>query len=174
MAKRDILAEYGINPEDVQKEIEASLMGLSGEQLEKTLDESVKDYTVNTILEGRVVSVGSDEVMVDVGYKSEGAIPKNEWENGQEAHVGDTIEVLLEAVEDDSGLVQLSKRKADRIRNWERVVTHHEEGGVVTGTRHAQDQGRPAGGHRRARLPAGQPGGHPPAGRDRRLHRPRS
>ena len=133
MTKRDILAEFGINSDDVQKEVDASLLGLTGEQLDKTLDESVKDYTVNTILEGRVVSVGDDEVMVDVGYKSEGAIPKNEWEGSQQATVGETIEVLLEAVEDDSGLVQLSKRKADRIRNWERVVTHHEEGGVVTG-----------------------------------------
>ena len=108
MTKRDILAEFGINPDDVQKEVDASLLGLTGEQLDKTLDESVKDYTVNTILEGRVVSVGDDEVMVDVGYKSEGAIPKNEWEGSQQATVGETIEVLLEAVEDDSGLVQLS------------------------------------------------------------------
>ena len=133
MTKRDILAEFGISADAVQKEVDASLLGLTSEQLDKTLDESVKDYTVNTILEGRVVSIGDDEVMVDVGYKSEGAIPKNEWEGGQQATLGETIEVLLEAVEDDSGLVQLSKRKADRIRNWERVVTHHEEGGVVTG-----------------------------------------
>ncbi len=134
MVKRDVLAEYGIDAGEVEDEIQASLQGLSGEELEKTLDESVKDYSVNTILEGRVVSVHDDEVMIDVGYKSEGAVPKHEWENGESLSVGDTVEVLLEAVEDDSGLVQLSKRKADRIRNWERVVTHHEEGGVVTGT----------------------------------------
>ncbi|MFW6189673.1 MAG: 30S ribosomal protein S1 [Planctomycetota bacterium] len=134
MAKRDVLADYGVDREAVEQEVEQSLMGLTGEELEKTLDESVKDYSVNTILEGRIVSITDDEVMVDVGYKSEGAIPKHEWENGEELAVGDTCEVLLEAVEDEEGLVQLSKRKADRIRNWERVVTHHEEGGIVTGT----------------------------------------
>ncbi len=133
MKRRDIISEYEIDTEAVEREVQAALEGLSGEELEKDLDESVKDYHVNTILEGRVISVGSDEVMVDVGYKSEGAVPLHEWE-GRQAEVGQTVEVLLEAVEDDSGLVQLSKRKADRIRNWERVVTHHQEGGVVTGT----------------------------------------
>jgi len=134
MAKRDILAEYGIDRDEIDQEVQQSLQGLSGEELEQRLDESVKDYSVNTILEGRVVSLTSDEVMVDVGYKSEGAIPRYEWEHNEPPKVGDAVEVLLEAVEDDAGLVQLSKRKADRIRNWERVVTRYEEGDVVTGT----------------------------------------
>ncbi|MCK4283802.1 MAG: 30S ribosomal protein S1 [Candidatus Brocadiae bacterium] len=134
MAKRNILADYGIESDEIEKEVQESLQGLSGEELEKSLDESVKDYHVNTILEGRVVSLTSGEVMVDVGYKSEGAVPRNEWDDAHAVAVGDTVEVLLEAVEDDAGLVQLSKRKADRIRNWERVVTHYDEGDIVTGT----------------------------------------
>ena len=134
MGKRDVLADFGIDGDQVEKEVSAALQGLTGEELEKRLDESVKDYSVNTILEGRVVSVGSSEVMVDVGYKSEGSVSRHEWEPGQPLAVGSTVEVLLEAVEDDAGLVQLSKRKADRIRNWERVVTRHKEGDVVTGT----------------------------------------
>jgi small subunit ribosomal protein S1 len=134
MAKEDVLARYGVDRGAVEKEVEQSLQGVTAEDLEKSLDESVRDYSVNTILAGRVVSVGGDEVMVDVGYKSEGAVPRHEWEHGQTVAVGDTVEVLLEAVEDDAGLVQLSKRKADRIRNWERVVTRHQEGDVVTGT----------------------------------------
>ncbi len=134
MAKRDILGDYGIDQNAIEQEIQQSLEGLSGEELEKRLDESVRDYSVNTILEGRIVSLTSDEVMVDVGYKSEGAIARYEWEEGEPPKVGGTVEVLLEAVEDDAGLVQLSKRKADRIRNWERVVTRYQEGDVVTGT----------------------------------------
>jgi small subunit ribosomal protein S1 len=133
MRERDILADFGIDRGEIEQELEDSMKGLSGEELEKDLDESVKDFHVNTILEGRVVSVGGDEVMVDVGYKSEGAVPLHEWEDG-EPDLGQAVEVLLEAVEDDAGLVQLSKRKADRIRNWERVVTKHSEGDVVTGT----------------------------------------
>ncbi len=134
MVKRDILAEFDIDREEVEQAVQESLAGLEGEELEKTLDESVKDYNLNTILEGRVVSVNDDEAMVDVGYKSQGAVPLSEWGYGVEVSVGETVDVLLEAVEDDSGLVQLSKRKADRIRQWERVVTHCDEGDVVTGT----------------------------------------
>jgi len=134
MVKRDIHAEFGINRETVETEIKAAMAGLSDEDLEKDLDESVRDYNVNTILEGRVVSINNDEVLLDVGYKSEGTVPVSEWMHGEPPAVGDTVEVLLEAVEDDAGLVQLSKRKADRIRNWERVVARYDEGDVVTGT----------------------------------------
>ncbi len=134
MKKRDILADFDIDREEVEQEVQDSLAGLEAEELEKQLDESVKDYHVNTILEGRVVSITDSEAMVDVGYKSQGAVPLGEWRRGDEVEVGDTVDVLLEAVEDDAGLVQLSKRKADRIRQWERVVTDHEEDDVVTGT----------------------------------------
>jgi len=134
MANRDILAEYGIDRDEVEQELQKSLQGIDSEELEKDLDESVKDYNINTILEGRIVSVTDDEAMVDVGYKSQGAVPLSEWYGSGEVSVGDTVEVLLEAVEDDSGLVQLSKRKADRIRRWEQVVTRYDEGDVVTGT----------------------------------------
>jgi small subunit ribosomal protein S1 len=132
MARRDILGEFGIDPEGIEKEIEQSMRNLTAEELEKSLDESVRDYSLDTILEGRVIGVSGDEVMVDVGYKSEGAVPRHEWER-EEPKVGDVVEVLLEAIEDDAGLVQLSKRKADRIRNWERVVARYDEGDIVTG-----------------------------------------
>jgi len=132
MTRRDILGEFGIDPEGIEKELVQSMQDLTDEDLEKSLDESVRDYSLDTILEGRIIGVSSDEVMVDVGYKSEGAVPRHEWDR-QEPHVGDVVEVLLEAVEDDAGLVQLSKRKADRIRNWERVVARYVEGDIVTG-----------------------------------------
>jgi len=134
MVKRDVLQELGIDREQIEKELQESLQGISQEELEQQLDESVRDYHVNTILEGRVVSITGSEVMVDVGYKSEGAVLRHEWRPGEPLEVGDRVEVLLEAVEDDAGLVRLSKRKADRIRSWERVVTHCSEGDVITGT----------------------------------------
>jgi len=133
MPERDILRELGIDVEDVEREVEESLQGLTGECLETQLDESVRDYTPNTVLEGRIVNILGDDVMVDVGYKSEGVIPKYEWEDPSQVQVGQAVEVLLEAVEDDMGLVQLSKRKADRLRAWERIVALHEESDVVTG-----------------------------------------
>jgi len=133
MAERDILRELGIDKQEIEEEVEESLCDLSEEELERELDESVKDYSVDTVLEGRIVDVTDDDVMIDVGYKSEGVVPKSEWDYGAEIVVGDTVEVLLEGVEDDSGLVQLSKRKADRIRSWERIIARHSEGDIVTG-----------------------------------------
>ena len=60
------------------------------------------------------------DVIIEVGLKSEGSVSSSEFNDPSEIVVGDTVEVLLESVESDSGLVQLSKRKADRIRGWER------------------------------------------------------
>ncbi len=133
MPERNILAELGIDKEQIERQVEQSLSGLSDQQLDHELDESVRDYSVNTVLEGRVVDVTNDEVMIDVGYKSEGVVPKAEWENPDAIQIGEKVEVLLEAVEDEAGIVQLSKRKADRIRSWERITSRCKEGDVVTG-----------------------------------------
>jgi len=134
MVKRDILAEFGIDREEIEQELQQSLLGLAEDELEQTLDQSVKDYNVNTILEGRVVSLTDDEAMVDVGYKSQGSVHLSEWHGQDMVQVGDVVQVLLEAVEDDAGLVKLSKRKADHIRRWEEVVARCDEDDVVTGT----------------------------------------
>ena len=133
MHRRDIFQKYDIEPEQIDEQVQETLGDLDGEELEKELDESVKDFSVNTVLEGRVVNVTDDEVMVDIGYKSEGIVPLREWDHDETVEEGDTVEVLLQAVEDDTGLVQLSKRKADRIRAWERILDAYEEGDVVTG-----------------------------------------
>ena len=129
--------------------------------------------------QGRVLRTEGDYVLVDVGYKSEGIILRSEWEEGEALpKPGQIIKVLIEDVEDIHGLVDdsrgmitLSKRKAEKIEAWLQGHGDGTRGGRGHRRGHAEDQGRPAGGHRRARVPAGQPGGHPPAGRHRRLHR---
>ena len=133
MVDRNIFSEFGIDQDKINEEVEDALGELTEEELEQQLDESVREYSVDTVLEGEVVDIVDDDVMVDVGYKSEGIVPMREWEDPEEISVGDTVEVLLEAVEDDSGMVQLSKRKADRIRAWERIIAKHGEGDIVTG-----------------------------------------
>ncbi len=86
------------------------------------------------IVPGRVVEIVGDQVVVDVGYKSEGLVPLNEWEDNEAPpQPGDEIEVLLEGMDDDTGEVVLSRKKAHRMRAWERVVSKHREGDVVTG-----------------------------------------
>lgn len=99
------------------------------------------DVDINKILQGRIVRVEEDFVIVDVGYKAEGRVPRSEWSEDEEPpKVGDTVEVLVENVDDEWGLlepfamVELSKRKAEKIRTWDKIMQSVKEGQVVTGT----------------------------------------
>ena len=100
------------------------------------------DIELNQILDGRVVRLEKDFVIVDVGYKSEGAIPVSEWEEGEEIpQPGDMIKVLVEELEDamtaeevkERGMIVLSKRKAAKIEAWMRMMERVKEGDVVDG-----------------------------------------
>ncbi|GIX03691.1 MAG: 30S ribosomal protein S1 [Planctomycetaceae bacterium] len=88
---------------------------------------------VNSIVEGTVVRIEGDEVLVDIGYKSEGHVPLDEWDPQSPPKPGDKVAVLLEEIEDEFSLIILSKRKADRIRQWEEIVRTKKEGDVVKG-----------------------------------------
>ena len=99
-------------------------------------------YELNSIVEGKIVRVDNDVVVVDVGFKSEGTISRSEWsELEPEPEVGQTVSVLIEDLEDEqgraddpSGLIAVSKEKADIIRKWTDVVEKVDEGHIVTGT----------------------------------------
>jgi small subunit ribosomal protein S1 len=84
------------------------------------------------VVRGRVVHIGTSEVLVDVGYKSEGAIPIEEF-RGSLPKVGEDIEVFLEAKEDSEGLIVLSKDKADKIKVWDAITRAYEKGAAVEG-----------------------------------------
>lgn len=133
MAINKLLKEFDLDRSALEAEITATLGEVAGDDVQKIYEESVKDFTVDTILNGTVINVVNDEVIVDVGYKSEGIIPLEQFDADTPPKTGDQIEVLLEAVEDEAGLIALSRKKAQRIRNWERVVATHNEGDVVTG-----------------------------------------
>jgi small subunit ribosomal protein S1 len=92
------------------------------------------EFEEGEVVRGRVVHVGTGEVLVDVGYKSEGAIPIEEFHrSGTLPKVGDEIEVYLEAKEDSEGLIVLSKDKADKIKVWDVITRAHEKGAPVEG-----------------------------------------
>ncbi|MBU0719203.1 MAG: 30S ribosomal protein S1 [Planctomycetes bacterium] len=91
------------------------------------------EYRPGTILDGRIVGRSGDDVVVDVGLKSEGLIDVGEWDDPALIDVGDKIQVWLENLESDSGHIVLSKRKADRLLNWQRIVDTKKEGDVVQG-----------------------------------------
>jgi len=127
------IKQYEIGRDELEKQL-AEVLGPQGDEaLKATYEESVKDFEPGTILEGRVISIMGDDVLVDIGYKSEGVVGVMEFDSPQSVKPGDPVEVLLEAVEDDAGLIVISKRKADRIRGWEKVINQYREGDTVTG-----------------------------------------
>jgi small subunit ribosomal protein S1 len=106
------------------------------ERLVSLYDESMRNLTEGEIVRGRVIGITNNEVIVDVGYKSEGLIPLEEFRGaagGVSVEVGDEVEVLLEKAEDVEGHVLLSKTKAERMRVWTDVENSYKEGKIIKG-----------------------------------------
>ncbi len=107
-----------------------------GEDGTNTLDHFLgagQSFEIGRIVSGKVVEVVGDQVVVDVGYKSEGLVPLNEWEDEPPPVAGADVEVLLEGMEDETGEIVLSRKKAHRMRAWEMVISRYHEGDVVKG-----------------------------------------
>jgi small subunit ribosomal protein S1 len=133
MVNRNLIREFDVSDEDWNIAI--------GEALPEDMG-WLKGGEVgpNQIVEGRVLRVDDDFILVDVGYKSEGIIPRNEWEEGDVIpEIGETIRVLVEDTEDvvgrndDRGMIVLSKRKAEKIEKWMKVMETVHENDVISG-----------------------------------------
>lgn len=85
------------------------------------------------LLKGRIVEITKDHVVVDVGLKSEGLIPIAEFSDPSQLTLDAEVEVLLDQSEDDNGQIVLSREKAERLRQWEYILEHCEEGSIVKG-----------------------------------------
>ncbi len=96
-------------------------------------EESISGIKEGQVVKGRVVSVTPTEVLVDIGFKSEGSIPIKEFSDPAAIQVGQEIEVFLESVEDQDGQVVLSKQKADFMRVWDIIKEAHDTGNTVQG-----------------------------------------
>jgi small subunit ribosomal protein S1 len=86
-----------------------------------------------SILKGRIVEITKDHVVVDVGLKSEGLVPIEEFSDPSQVFLDAEVEVLLDQAEDDNGQIVLSREKAERLRQWEYILEHCEEGSIVKG-----------------------------------------
>ncbi|MEX0654495.1 MAG: 30S ribosomal protein S1 [Phycisphaeraceae bacterium] len=106
---------------------------VAGGDLDQLLEGQIADFKPGTILKGKIIGKAGDDFMVEVGLKSEGILDKTEFDEPENVDIGDTVEVLLEAVEGESGTVAISKRKADRIRGWENIISSKDEGDAVEG-----------------------------------------
>jgi small subunit ribosomal protein S1 len=134
MVDRNLLREFNIAEDELDSTF-ANLLDV-GEygDIELVYTSTSESFDSGKIITGIVLRREGDDVLVDVGYKSEGVVPANEWDPDEPPpEPGQQIEVLLEEVEDQQGLVQLSRRKAKRQRDWERIISLNKEGDRVKG-----------------------------------------
>ena len=103
------------------------------EELAQLYASSMRSLQEGQIVKGTIIEITEKGIIVDVGYKSEGIIAFEEFPEPQSLKVGDAVEVLLESVEDEEGLIVLSRRKAERAQGWERVMAKANEGDFVEG-----------------------------------------
>jgi small subunit ribosomal protein S1 len=102
-------------------------------ELEKMYDSTLNRITEGEIIKGKIINIREDSVAIDIGFKSEGLIPKTEFSNADELTIGEEIEVVLEHVEDPDGQLVLSRKRADYIRAWEQVLKAYDTGEVLQG-----------------------------------------
>lgn len=101
------------------------------DELVKMYETTLGKISEHEIIKGRIVQINDDEVSIDIGFKSEGVVPRNEFTNIEELKPGDEIEVYLEKVEDSDGKLVLSRRRADFMRIWERIVRAYDTQDVL-------------------------------------------
>jgi len=133
MVDRNIVNKLGLSEEKLDQQISEMFSDQENEFLEEALQTKVDSRLPGAILKGTIVSQIGNDVIVEVGLKSEGIVDAGEFDGSDNIVMGAEIEVLLEDTDSESGLVLLSKRKADIIRGWETILSSKKEGDVVKG-----------------------------------------
>jgi ribosomal protein S1 len=123
----------------VQIETASEIRDFTPDELREAIEASLRDFKEGDILEGTVVKIDRDEVLLDIGYKSEGVIPTKELsirhdvDPGQVVKVGDEVEALVLQKEDKEGRLILSKKRAQYERAWGRIEEVMQSGGTIKG-----------------------------------------
>jgi len=103
------------------------------ENMLKLYEKTFNQIKENELVKGKIVAINGEDVLIDIGSKSDGRVSVNEFSNPDEIVVGNEIEVFLEKIEDKEGQLVLSKKKADSIKMWDRIVEIHEKGEIIKG-----------------------------------------
>lgn len=133
MVDRNITNKLGLSQEDIELQVNQMFTDKESQFLEEVLHTKVDSRLPGTILKGTIVSQIGNDVIVEVGLKSEGVVNASEFERPDEISPGKEIDVLLEDIDSEGGVILLSKRKADRIKGWETIISSRKEGDVVSG-----------------------------------------
>ena len=128
---------------DVTKEETLDVDGLNGalelsrDEMEKLYNDTMKNFQEGKVITGKIISISSDTVMLDVGYKSEGFLPLNEFRSHSgkmsDIKIGDEVEVFLDMIEDQNGQIVLSREKALKVKIWEKLINAYETNEIVEG-----------------------------------------
>ena len=110
-----------------------SAVGVSREELQKAYDETLNKVADHQVVDGKVISVDKKEVIVNIGYKSDGVIPASEFRYNPDLKPGDIVEVYVENQEDKKGQLVLSHKKARMSKSWERVNAALDNEEIITG-----------------------------------------
>lgn len=130
--KEDEFKEEVVKLEDLQEETEYSPQEM--ETLKNLYDQTLEELKEGEVVTGRILNITDSDVIVDIGFKSEGIVPKEEFDNLAELKPGDEVEVYVDELDNGEGQVVLSRRRADFIKNWERVIEKYENDEVIPGT----------------------------------------
>ena len=134
MVDHNLIADIGIDFDDVDALILSALgEDVAAGNMDTLISGDIQQLIPGNMLKGKIVGKAGDDAVIDVGLKSEGLIHKSEFDDWDTLETGVVIEVILEDIEDENGIIKLSKRKADRIRNWEKVLETYNEGDIVEG-----------------------------------------
>jgi len=133
MVDRNLINKLGLSDEQLDQQVNEMFTKDENEFLEEVLQKKVDSRLPGAILKGHIVSQIGNDVIVEVGLKSEGFVDASEFTSPDEIEPGKEIEVILEDTDSESGLILLSKRKADSIRGWQTIINTKKEGDVVSG-----------------------------------------
>jgi small subunit ribosomal protein S1 len=132
MGNRELVKRLCMKDEEIERRVQ-ELLRTHDESIQRLYTALLKELQPESILKGKIVGVAQEYVFVDVGHKSEGIVPKEEFAEPEQIKIGQELEVFLEQVREEDDVLILSKQKADRVRGWERIVTYNKEGDVLRG-----------------------------------------
>ena len=101
--------------------------------LDELYSSTLENFIEGSIIKGTIINIVDNNVVIDIGYKSEGLIPLNEFKDLDEDPKGSKVEVYLECLEDEDGAIIISKRRAEQQQAWDYVVNECKEGSIVEG-----------------------------------------
>ena len=131
LANSRLSAVKVVSLEEVTEAQEYSDEDLSNFQ--RLYEDTLSEFVEGQLVTGKISAINEKEVAIDIGFKSEGVIPLDEFADPKAIRIGDDIEVFLDNVEDKEGQLVLSKKKADFLRVWERVLNAHTTGEIISG-----------------------------------------